>query len=135
MGLGDASSAFSGSIIGTGNGGNGPPNAGLTSLLKTGSGMFMLAGGGFTYSGSTLVNSGTLTLSNVGNNFASSPVVAPAATVVLSASSFSESNVFAYTLTHSNAAFTGSGTIVKTDTGWTEFGYNAIIGFSGQINI
>ena len=97
-------------------------------------GMFTLSGGGFTYTGPTTVSSGTLTLDNVGNNFASSISVASPATLALSASINSEYNLFGSNQSY-NLAITGSGAIVKTGTGWTEFCYNAITGFSGQINI
>ena len=137
VGVGDASSTFSGSILGKGQGGNGSGlgggNAGLTSLVKTGTGMFMLSGGGFTYAGPTTVSSGTLTLDNVGNTFVSSPSIAPAATLVLSATGGLDTNVLGFG--NSATAITGSGTIVKTGAGWTEFDYNVIQGFSGQIYI
>ena len=36
---------------------------------------------------------------------------------------------------NSGSSITGSGTIIKTGSGWTEFDYNVIQGFAGQINI
>ena len=54
--------------------------------------------------------------------------------LVLSASANSESNIFGSSSSY-NLAFYGNGTIVKTDTGWTELDYGAMQGFSGQINV
>jgi len=133
VGVNDATSTFSGAIMGTGAGGNGVPNAGKTILVKTGTGTLTL-NGALAYTGSTNISGGTLALANVGASFVSSPFIASTATLVLSASN---TLVDTMTLGYSNTgtAITGSGTIVKTDSGWAQFDYNVIKNFAGQINI
>ena len=135
VGLGDASSTFSGSIIGTGAGFLGGGNDGLTSLVKTGTGTFTLNGNGLTYTGPTTISAGTLVLADAAtSHFASSISVAPAATLAFSSSNAAMDSMFV-AQNSTTMAITGSGTIVKTGIGWTELCYNAIAGFSGQINI
>ncbi len=62
VGLNNASSTFSGSIMGAGGGANNVSfDAGVTALVKTGSGALTLAGAN-TYGGTTTIGSGTLQL-------------------------------------------------------------------------
>ena len=113
------------------------------SLTKAGSGMQTFSGPNFIYTGPTTISGGTLALANMGGNgsggnpgnpFVSSISVGSAGTLVLSATN---TNVDSMIIGFNNTgtAITGSGTITKTGSGWTEFDYNVMQGFSGQINI
>jgi fibronectin-binding autotransporter adhesin len=111
---------------------------GSAGLITTGPGMLTLSGGGIQYAGQTAVNGGTLALVDVANKFVSSISIAATSTLVLNANNAGlgagvDTNTIGYN--NSGTAITGNGTLVKTGSGWTEFDYNVIKGFAGQIYV